>query len=137
MSNDVGASHDGGASRPSPRELGDIGERLARIHLESKGYRLVDANYRSRWGEVDLIARRGPVWVFVEVRTRRSNAYGSPEESLTATKAQRLTYTAQHYLTSNALDSAETQWRIDLIAVHLGPGNRVLTIHHLENVVQA
>ena len=97
----------------------------------------MDANYRSRWGEVDLIARRGPVWVFVEVRTRRIVAYGSPEESLTATKAQRLIYTAQHYLSANALDSAETEWRIDLIAVHLGAGSRVLDIRHLENVVEA
>ena len=134
---DAGAARDAGASHPSSRQTGDIGERLARVHLESRGYRVVEANYRSRWGEIDLIARRGPVWVFVEVRTRRSNAYGSPEESLTEAKAQRLTHTAEHYLESKALDSAETEWRIDLIAINLGAGSRVLNIHHLENVVEA
>ena len=137
MLSDSGGTRDAAPSRPTSRQIGDIGERLARVHLESRGYRVVESNYRSRWGEVDLIARLGPVWAFVEVRTRRSVAYGSPEESLTAAKAQRLIYTAQQYLERNALDSAETQWRIDLIAINLGAGSRVLSIHHLENVVQA
>lgn len=123
-------------SNVSPHQIGDIGERLARVHLEAKGYRVVDANYRCRWGEVDLIARHGPVYVFVEVRTRRGDAHGLPEESVTSGKARRLTLTAQHYLQRHTLDSSETQWRIDLVSIRLGPGHRVLSIRHLENVVQ-
>ena len=93
------------------------------------------SNYRCRWGEVDLIARDGPVWVFVEVRTRRSGAYGSPEESLTSGKAQRLTQTAQHFLSQFDAPGADAEWRIDLVAVRLGPGRRVMDILHLENAV--
>ena len=119
----------------SPRDIGRIGERLARNHLEAKGYRIVTSNYRCRWGEVDLIARDGPQWVFVEVRARRSQAYGGPEESLTPDKARRLTLAARHFLAERAAASAEPEWRIDLVAVRLGPGRRVTDIHHLENVV--
>ncbi len=118
------------------RRIGDIGERLARSHLEARGYRVVDANYRCRWGEVDLIARDGSVWVFVEVRTRRSESHGTPEESLTTAKARRLTLTAQDYLERRVGYPNEIDWRIDLVAINLGPGRRVLSINHLENVVE-
>ena len=117
-------------------EVGRIGERIARHHLEGKGYRIVDANYQCRWGEVDLIALDGPVWVFVEVRARRSDAYGSPEESVTPAKARRLMMTAQDFLQRRVADSANLEWRIDLVAIRLGPGRRVLSVNHLENIVE-
>ncbi len=124
-----------GSGPPSPQQVGNIGERLARSRLEAKGYRIVATNYRCQWGEVDLVARHGPVWVFVEVRTRRGDAYGAPEESLTPDKARRLTLTAQSFLSERADPRAEPEWRIDLVAIRLGPGRRVLDIRHLENVV--
>lgn len=120
----------------TPHQVGNIGERLARSHLEAKGYHIVDANYRCRWGEIDLIARYGPVWVFVEVRTRRSDAYGTPEESITEVKANRLALTAQDYLRGQAAETSEAQWRIDLIAIRMGRGRRVADIGHLENIVE-
>ncbi len=119
----------------SPQDIGRIGERLARGHLEGKGYRIIASNYRCRWGEVDLVAHDGAVWVFVEVRTRRSDAYGSPEGSITPGKARRLTLTARHFLARRTTATAEPEWRIDLVAIRLGPGRRVLSIDHLENVV--
>ena len=119
----------------SARRIGEIGEELARHHLEAKGYRVVATNYRCRWGEVDLIARDGPEWVFVEVRTRRSVAYGGPEESLTETKKQRLALAAQEYLQEAGQAAADAQWRIDLVAIRLGAGRRVLSIQHLTNAV--
>ena len=120
----------------TPHQVGNVGERLARSHLEAKGYHIVDANYRCRWGEIDLIARYGPVWVFVEVRTRRSDAYGPPEESVIAAKARRLALTAQDFLRRQVGLSAEVEWRIDVVAIRLGPGRRVLSIRHLENAVE-
>jgi putative endonuclease len=119
----------------SSRRIGGIGEELARHHLAAKGYRVVATNYRCRWGEIDLIARDGPAWVFVEVRTRRSGAYGSPEESLTRAKAQHITLAAQHFLAQRRTTSEEPEWRIDLVAILLGPGRRVLSVRHLENIV--
>ena len=119
----------------SPQDIGRIGERLARGHLEAKGYRIVASNYRCRWGEVDLVAHAGTVWAFVEVRTRRSAAYGNPEESITPGKARRLTLTARHFLAQRTTATTEAEWRIDLVAIRLGPGRRVLSIDHLENVI--
>ena len=119
----------------SPQDIGRIGERLARSHLEAQGYRIVQVNYRCRWGEVDLIARDGLTWVFVEVRTRRSGRFGEPEESVTASKAQRLTLTAQDFLSQQPADEAALDWRIDLVAIRLA-GSRVVSIRHLQNVVE-
>ena len=123
------------ASPLSSHRIGAVGEELARHHLEAKGYRVVAANYRCRWGEIDLIARDGRNWVFVEVRTRRSGTYGGPEESLTETKKQRLAMAAQDYLSRQEEADADPEWRIDLVAIRLGTGRRVISIEHLTNVV--
>ena len=120
----------------SRQDIGRIGERLARTHLVAKGYRIVDANYSCRWGEVDLVARDGATWVFVEVRTRRGERYGGPEESVTARKARRLSCAARHYLLQRQTDPGDPDWRIDLVAIRLGTGQRVLSIDHLENAVE-
>ena len=123
------------ASALSSRRIGEIGEELARHHLEARGYCVVATNYRCRWGEIDLVAREGREWVFVEVRTRRSDAYGSPEESLTETKARHLVLAAQDFLLRHAEADADPEWRIDLVAVRLGAGRRVISIQHLTSVV--
>ena len=67
---------------------------MAGRFLQEKGYRLLDAYYRCRWGEVDIVAQEGDELVFVEVRTRLWAEYGTPEESVTAAKARRLIATA-------------------------------------------
>ena len=74
-------------------------------------------NYRTRFGEIDLVARDGEETVFVEVRTRRGGAFGTPEESLTRRKRARLRLAAQEYLQERG--EAERVWRIDLVAVSL------------------
>ena len=119
----------------SAAQIGVIGERLARTHLEAAGYRVAAANYHCRWGEIDLIARDGDDWVFVEVRTRRGSSHGEPEETLTEAKAGRIILAAQHYLSEVEGLQAEPSWRIDLVAVRLGPGRRVLDIHHVKHAV--
>lgn len=66
------------------------GEGVAGRFLQEKGYRLLDATYRCRWGEVDIVPQEGDELVFVEVRTRRGAEYGTSEESVTAAKSRRL-----------------------------------------------
>ncbi len=119
----------------SSHRIGAIGEELARHHLEAQGYRVVATNYRCRWGEIDLVARDGREWVFVEVRTRRSGAYGGPEESLTEAKARHLILAAQDFLAQCSEAGADPDWRIDLVAIRLGAGRRVLGIEHMTSVV--
>jgi len=119
-------------STPQGR-LGRWGEDHARRYLEGQGYTVLATNYRSRWGEVDIVARLGEEFVFVEVKTRRGTAFGTPEESVTATKSRRLIATAQDYLQKNDLEQA--QWRIDVITVHLDKSGKLLEVNHLENSV--
>ena len=92
-----------------------------------------ETNYRSRWGEVDIVSRLGEELVFVEVKTRRGIAFGTPEESITAAKSQRLIATAQDYLQKNGLE--QSRWRIDLISIHLDETGKLLEVNHLENAV--
>jgi len=114
--------------------LGHWGESHARRYLEGKGYTVSATNYRCRWGEVDIVAQHGEEIVFIEVRTRRGAAFGTPEESVTATKSKRLAATAQHYLESNGLE--QSQWRIDLVSIHLDVAGKLLEVNHLENALE-
>ena len=114
--------------------LGRWGESHARRYLEGKGYTVSATNYRCRWGEVDIVAQQGEEIVFIEVRTRRGAAFGTPEESVTAAKSRRLAATAQHYLESKGLE--QSQWRVDLVSIHLDVGGKLLEVNHLENAVE-
>lgn len=77
---------------------GEQAEALAADFLRGKGLRITAKNYRSRYGEIDLIAREGATVVFVEVRSRASEAYGGAAASITASKREKLLKTARHYL---------------------------------------
>ena len=95
---------------------------------------MLATNYRSRWGEVDIVAQQGEELVFIEVRTRRGAAFGTPEESVTAAKSRRLIATAQDYLQTHGLE--QSQWRIDLVSIRLDVAGKLLGVNHLENAVE-
>ncbi len=116
------------------RDLGDFGERVAVAHLEANGYRIRERNFRTREGEVDIIAERRGTLVFAEVRTRRGEALGSAAESVTATKAARILAAAQAYV--QATDGCPADQRIDVIALSLSPDGRVLSLEHIEGAVE-
>lgn len=80
------------------KELGAIGEKLARDFLKKKGYKIRDTNYRCRKGEIDIVAQKKDCLVFVEVRTKASASFGSPEESITLTKREKLISSALTYM---------------------------------------
>jgi putative endonuclease len=83
---------------------GRAAEERALHHLQARGLRLLDRNFRSRGGEIDLIMRQGNLLVFVEVRYRQNSNFGSPFETVTTTKQRRLITTAAHYLQQQRLD---------------------------------
>ena len=118
----------------SRTELGNWGEGLARRMLQGKGYAVLTTNYRCRWGEIDIVAQEGAELVFVEVRTRSSSDYGTPEESVTEAKVQRLVATAQDYIQSLGDDTVS--WRIDLVSVRTGRFGKLHRIDHLKYAVQ-
>ena len=71
------------------REIGILGEKLARDFLKKKGYRILETNFRCQYGEIDIIARKKDYLVFIEVRTKTSNDFGTPEESITHVKERK------------------------------------------------
>ena len=119
---------------PSERSrLGAQGERIAAAHLESLGLVIETRNYRTRYGEIDLVARDGVEVVFVEVRTKRSAAFGTPEESMTRRKQARLIHAAKEYLAAHALATAS--WRVDFVAITLQPDGPA-RIAHVRSAVE-
>jgi putative endonuclease len=101
------------------RKLGQWGEDQAARYLEAHGCQVVTANWRCTAGEVDLVVREGDWLAFVEVRTRRGRAYGTPEESITAAKLARMAAVAESYVYEHAW---EGNWRLDVVAIEVRVG---------------
>ncbi len=109
------------------RRLGDWGERVARLYLLARGYRLVERSWRAgRLGEIDLILRRGEILAFVEVKTRRGRRHGRPEEAVGVAKQRRILLLAEAYHASLPRISPlrRLQIRLDVVAIERGPGGR-------------
>lgn len=113
--------------------LGRRGEELAAAHLRAQGWTIVARNVRYPEGELDIVIERGGRYAFVEVRTRRGRAHGTPEESITITKRRHLLLAAQRYLQEHALEHAD--WRIDLVAIELSPAGRLIRLDVLEGAI--
>ena len=79
-------------------ELGAWGENLAAAQLEKEGYRIRERNFRCRLGEIDIIAQKGDILAFVEVKLRKSSSHGEAREFVTASKQQKLRMTASFFL---------------------------------------
>jgi len=117
--------------------FGAWGENQAAIYLQGKGYEIIDRNVRTEYGEIDLIARQQitqhSMLVFVEVKTRSSDYYGYPEQSVDQHKQERMLASALAYL--QAHPDVKEDWRIDVIAIRrLNPGSPP-EIMHFENAL--
>lgn len=117
------------------RESGKRGEQLALQHLKSLGYNVIETNYRCPRGEIDIVARQGDCLVFVEVRTRSGRGFGTPEESITFAKRQKLISLAMIYLQSH--EGLPSDWRIDVVAVELGRDRQPERIEVVQNAIGA
>ena len=115
------------------RDVGILGEKLAGDFLKKRGYRILETNYRCPEGEIDIVARHKDFLVFVEVRTKTSREFGSPEESITAVKRERLRATAAHYQQSH--DNLPASWRIDVVAIELNRDGKPTRMELIENAV--
>lgn len=97
------------------QQYGQSSESLAVEFLERRGYTIVARNYRTRLGEIDIIARHNGAWVFVEVKARRSSRFGDPKAALTPTKQRKLSMAALAFLKSRG--STQTKARFDVVTV--------------------
>ncbi len=123
-----------GSIRRGTRRLGQLGEGLAAQHLEEQGYVICERNYRCTVGEIDIVALDGEYLAFVEVRTRKSKRFGSPEESISTAKKQKLIEVAQTYLQER--ESLPLDWRIDVVSIEVSPQGRLERLELIKNAVE-
>lgn len=100
------------------QQFGRKSESAALSHLQEKGYEIIGQNYRTRGGEIDIIAKDGEVIVFIEVKARRSERYGSPKWGITPAKQRKLSMAALYYLKEKRLMNSRA--RFDVVSIQQG-----------------
>jgi putative endonuclease len=119
--------------KSSGKSIGRQGESIAADFLEAKGYTILARNWRSPYGEIDLIASQDNAVAFVEVKTRTTKSLGPPEISITHTKGGHMHDTAEYYIQQHP--EMSNDWRIDVITIQIRYGNNPPLIDHFENVI--
>ena len=112
------------------QKVGSWGEMVAAEYLQEHGYNLIARNFRTPYGEIDIIAEKAGYSIFIEVKTRTSGSLGPPEISVTPRKQEHMVAAAEYYCQENEIDS----WQIDVIAVEILPGKQP-AITHFENAI--
>ncbi|MCX7912130.1 MAG: YraN family protein [Dehalococcoidales bacterium] len=115
------------------KDIGALGERLAVAFLRKRGYAVIETNYRCPVGEIDIVACKDDAVVFVEVKTRTGDAFGSPQEAVTQDKAARLRELADYYLQTH--DGLPPDWQINVVAIRLDGRGRVSHLEMIENAI--
>ncbi|OQY46208.1 MAG: YraN family protein [Anaerolineaceae bacterium 4572_78] len=117
------------------QKLGKHGENLAENYLVKHEYTVIAKNWRCSIGELDLVVEKDEQIIFVEVRTRRGNHFGTPEASLTPRKQAKLVELAWTFLAEH--DYEAYQWRIDVIAIMLNRQWKIERLNHIEWAIEA
>lgn len=112
--------------------IGSLGENIAKDYLEKKGYRIIDQNYRTRYSEIDLIAIYRQVLIFVEVRAKTGECFGSPEETLSKKKINKISRNCLAYLHQNGW---KKDYRIDAVCVVFSKGKKLERISHYKDII--
>lgn len=122
------------------KDTGLFGEKIARMYLKEKGYRILDANYEKKWGgaakgEIDIVAKKDGTVSFVEVKTISSGSgYFMPEEKVDFRKKRKLIRLAEMWLQDRKIP-LDSKWQIDVVSIIIGPLSKEPEIRHFENAV--
>ena len=116
------------------QEVGKLGEEAARKFLKKRGYRIRETGFRCRRGEIDIVAQKKDYLVFVEVRTKSNLDFGTPEESITQSKKERLIASALTYTTTH--ENLPPLWCIDVVAIELDEKGKTRRIDLIENAIE-
>lgn len=108
------------------QDLGKFGEDLACAELVDQGYRILERGYRTRSGELDIVAKHGDYFVFVEVKARQDDSFGDPEAAVTPRKQQKLVWMATDYLARHGLDNVPC--RFDVVGINTQTSPPTVTI---------
>ncbi len=114
------------------QKIGEIGEHIAEKYLKSKGFKIIERNYTRQSGEIDIIAQKGEILHFVEVKTVTSETGISPEENMHEWKIKRLLATIHIYLSHCSLSYKD--WQLDLVSVFLDDKKKKAKVRMLEEI---
>jgi putative endonuclease len=112
------------------QRIGKWGEENAADYLMQKGYEIIGRNVRTPYGEIDILAKKDDIVIFIEVKTRTSNKMGLPEESITPRKREHMIACAEYYAAENEFEN----WQIDVISIEGKPGTTPW-ITYFENAI--
>ncbi len=115
---------------------GKCGEDFAAHYLKLHGYKILERNYKNKIGEIDIIAKRKNTLVFVEVKTRKSNEFGTPAQAVTYYKKQKIVNTARYYLAKNPTDLDISFDVIEVFGSFDGVQFELYDINHLQYVFE-
>ena len=115
------------------RIKGDAGEELAAKWLKRRRYQIIERNFSCRWGEIDVIAQKGDLLCFVEVKTRAADSFGRPAEAVDYRKQQKIVRTAEWYLRQRHEEMCPC--RFDVLEVY--PQGNTCRIRHIEGAFEA
>ncbi len=122
--------------RTEKRRLGDLGEGIACRFLEKRGFQIIERNYLKKWGEIDIVAKKGELMHFIEVKSVSHVTAGSsgyrPEDNVHPWKIKRLYRTIETYLLHKKLDC---DWQLDLITVKMDMDTRKAHVELIENII--
>ena len=110
--------------------IGPAGEEEAAVFLENKGYKILERNYRKRMGEIDIIAQDKNTLCFIEVKTRRSDALGSPVEAVTKQKQRQIIKLSLYYLKENNIIDPQVRFDVVTIDKTSASGSRINLIQN-------
>lgn len=110
---------------------GKLGEEIAKEFLKNKGYKIIEQNYKTKYGEIDLVCRKGGELVITEVRTKTGEDFGTPEESLNKKKVKKVWLNALAYVGKN---NWKGNYRVDAVCIVLKREGGVERMEHYENI---
>ena len=113
------------------KAIGEEGEKIAIKYLESKNYKIIDKNFYTRHGDIDIIAKENKEWVFIEVKTRTSNNFGKPVEAVGCTKQKHLLSAIKYYIYSNKIENEFI--RVDVIEIY--KVNKKYIVNHIKQII--
>ena len=128
------------------QNVGKFGEDLAARYLENHGCKILERNYRKKWGEIDIVASEGDELIFVEVKSQKERWNWRPEENITRHKKHQLSRIISTYLKENKIPE-DRDWRIDVVAIELdfenqnaplesrGPLTGQARVEHIKNIL--
>ena len=113
--------------------IGKLGENIAQEHLKNKGYNIIEQNYKTKYAEIDLITKKKDTLVFIEVRTKTGEEFGTPEDTINRDKKSKLRMNAMAYVNRKKWKGP---YRIDAICIILNPDQTISRLTHHENIIQ-